>query len=210
MSQPSLDYTLCLVADAGFAGGRDLLALAEQAVAGGATLVQLRAKGFPDRDLVELGRWMAERLARLGVPLIVNDRADIALACGAAGVHLGQDDLPIEAARRISGPEAVIGVSVNTVEEALRAQAEGASYLGAGPVFPTETKDTRLPAIGPDGLRDIKRAVKIPVVGIGGITASNAPELAGTGIDGIAVISAILASPDARQAAEKLKQAFKG
>ncbi|NTU51419.1 MAG: thiamine phosphate synthase, partial [Candidatus Aminicenantes bacterium] len=126
-----------------------------------------------------------------------------------AGVHLGQDDIPVPLARRILGPGGTIGVSVNTPEEARRAELEGADYVGAGPAFATASKETGLPVLGPEGVGRIKRAVGIPVVAIGGIGAGNAAAIAGAGADGIAVISAILGATDARRAAAELRKAFK-
>jgi thiamine-phosphate pyrophosphorylase len=205
----SVDYSLYLVADAEFTAGRDLLALIGEAVRGGVTIVQLRGKNLSSRDFLELGLKSADLLARTGVPLLVNDRVDIALACGAAGVHLGQEDLPVDQARRILGPDRVIGVSVNTPEEALRAEREGADYVGAAPAYITVTKEIALSVLGPEGIGRIKRAVRIPVVAIGGIGAANAAALAAAGADGIAVISAILGAPDAKRAAEDLIKAFR-
>lgn len=204
----AIDYSLYLVADTEFAAGRDLASLVEAAVRGGVTLVQLRAKNIAGRDLVALGLEIAGRLEGTGVPLLVNDRVDVALACGAAGVHLGQEDMPVRMARRILGPTGVIGVSVNTPEEALRAEREGADYVGAGPAYATATKETALAVLGPEGIGLIKRAVRIPVVAIGGITAANAAAIAASAADGIAVVSAILGAPDAGRAAEELKRRF--
>ncbi len=203
-----IDFSVYLVADAEFAAGRDLLGLIGEAVRGGVTVVQLRGKNLSSRDLLELGLRAADLLARVGVPLLINDRVDIALACGATGVHLGQEDMPVQEARRILGPDRLIGVSVNTVQESLRAEQEGADYVGAGPVHVTATKATALAVLGPEGIGRIKRAVRIPVVAIGGIGTANAAALAAAGADGIAVVSAILGAPDARRAAEDLKQAF--
>ncbi|MGZ5438319.1 MAG: thiamine phosphate synthase [Candidatus Aminicenantales bacterium] len=203
------DYSLCLVADADYAAGRDLAGLVDAAVEGGVTVVQLRAKRLAGGEFVELGRRLAERLAARGIPLLINDRLDVALACGAAGVHLGQEDVPVPLARRILGPDATIGVSVNTPEEARRAERQGADYVGAGPAFATTTKDSPLAVLGPDGIRIIVQATRLPVVAIGGIGAGNAAELARAGAGGIAVVSAILGAPDARKAAEDLKKAFK-
>lgn len=204
----AIDWSLYLVADAGYAEGRNLPALVEAAVRGGATVVQLRAKDLPARDFAALASETARRLAPTGVPLLINDRVDIALACGAAGVHLGQDDLSAADARRVLGPGAVIGVSVNTPEEARRAAAEGADYVGAGPAFATSTKDTPLAVLGPDGVARIKRAAGVPVVAIGGITAANAASLAAAGADGVAVVSTVLGAPDAERAAADLARAF--
>ena len=149
------DYSLYLVADADYAAGRDLAGLVDAAVEGGVTVVQLRAKNLTGGAFVELGLALAGRLAERGIPLLVNDRLDVALACGAAGVHLGQEDVPVPLARRILGPDATIGVSVNTPEEARRAERQGADYVGAGPAFATTTKETPLAVLGPDGIRII-------------------------------------------------------
>jgi thiamine-phosphate pyrophosphorylase len=203
-----IDYSLYLVADTASAFGRDLPALVASAVEGGVTVVQLRSKALPLRDFLELAAWIKGPLDKAGLPLLINDRADVALACGAAGVHLGQDDLPLPEARRILGAERVIGVSVNTLEEALDAERAGADYVGLGPVFPTSTKETRLAVVGPEGVARLKAALTIPVVAIGGITAANAPSLARAGADGIAVVSAILGAADARRAAAALRSAF--
>jgi thiamine-phosphate pyrophosphorylase len=205
----AIDYSLYLVADADFAAGRDLAGIVESAVRGGVTLVQLRAKSLSGREFVELGRRIAGRLAKTGIPLIVNDRLDVALACGASGAHVGQEDMPVAMARRILGPGRTIGLSVNTPEEAVRAERDGADYVGAGPTYATSTKETALDVLGPEGVGRIKRAVRIPVVAIGGIAAENASAVAASGADGIAVVSAILDAPDARRAAEELKRAFK-
>ena len=158
-----VDYTLYLVADVDYAAGRDLVALIEAAVRGGVTVVQLRAKGLPFREFQDLGLAVASRLAGTGVPLLVNDRVDVALACGAAGVHLGQDDVSVMTARRDLGPDKIIGVSVNTVGEARRAEEDGADYLGAGPAFPTTTKATDLTVLGPEKLGLLRRAVGVPI-----------------------------------------------
>jgi len=202
------DYSLYLVADVDYADGRDLAVLVDAAVAGGVTVVQLRGKRLSGGAFVELGLALAGRLAARGVPLLVNDRLDVAQACGAAGVHLGQEDVPVPLARRILGPGATIGVSVNTPEEARRAEREGADYVGAGPAYATATKETPLAVLGAEGIRLITEATRIPVVAIGGIGAGNAAELARAGAGGIAVVSAILGAPDARRAAEDLKKAF--
>jgi thiamine-phosphate pyrophosphorylase len=204
----AVDYSLYLVADADYAAGRGLAVLVRAAVAGGVTVVQLRAKSLAGQAFVALGNEIARALAGTGVPLLVNDRVDVAVACGAAGVHLGQEDVPLGLARTLLGPGGTIGVSVNTPEEARRAELEGADYVGAGPAFATATKATDLPVLGPEGIGRIKRAVRIPVVAIGGIGPGNAGELARVGVDGIAVVSAVLGAPDARLAAEALRRVF--
>jgi thiamine-phosphate pyrophosphorylase len=204
-----LDYSLYLVADADYAAGRDLAGLVDAAVDGGVTVVQLRAKSLDKPAVIALAAGIARRLGPKGVPLIVNDHPDVAKACGAAGVHLGQEDMPVAFARRLLGPEATIGVSVNTADEARRAELEGADYVGAGPAYATSTKEMALAVLGPSGVGRIKRATGLPVVAIGGITAANAFEMAQAGTDGIAVISAVLGAPDARRAAEELLAVFK-
>jgi len=209
LKRMGIDYSLYLVADADYAPGRGLPGLVEAAVRGGVTVVQLRAKTLAGRGFVDLAQAVAGVLAGTGVPLIVNDRLDVALACGAAGVHLGQDDLPVPLVRRILGPAGTIGVSVNGPDEARRAERDGADYVGAGPAFATATKVTDLRVLGPEGIEGIKRAVGIPVVAIGGIGTGNAASIAAAGADGIAVVSAILGAADARQAAEDLRKAFK-
>jgi thiamine-phosphate pyrophosphorylase len=202
------DYSLYLVADADYAAGRDLVALTEAAVEGGVTIVQFRAKSLPPGAFVELGRALAQRLSARRVPLLVNDRVDLARACGAVGVHLGQDDLPVAEARRLLGPGATVGVSVNTPEEARRAERDGADYVGAGPAYATSTKSTGLAVLGPEGIGRIAKATSLAVVAIGGIDPSNAAALVAAGARGVAVVSAILGAPDARRAASDLCQAF--
>jgi thiamine-phosphate pyrophosphorylase len=205
-----IDYTLYLVADAGAAEGRDLPALVDAAVEGGVTVVQLRAKDLPKTDILALAGEISRRLRSREIPLLVNDHPDVAKACGAAGVHLGQDDMPVAFARRLLGREAVIGISVNTPDEARRAELEGADYVGAGPAFATSTKETALAVLGPQGIGQIRRATALPIVAIGGIAPANAPELARAGASGIAVVSAILGAPDPRRAAADLLRAFRG
>ena len=203
-----IDYSLYLVADADYAADRDLVPLVEAAVRGGVTIVQLRAKSLLHADFLALARRVAPVLKRHRIPLIINDRAEIALSCGAAGLHLGQDDLPLAVARRIVADDMIIGVSVNTPEEARAAERHGADYVGAGPVFVTATKATDLPVLGPQGLRRIKESVFVPVVAIGGITEANARTVRESGADGIAVVSALLGADDPQEAARRLKRAM--
>jgi len=202
------DYSLYFVADAGFAAGRDLLPLIEAAVRGGVTAVQVRAKDLPVRQFLDLGRRAADSLKRHNIPLIINDRLDIALACGAAGVHLGQDDMPVSQARKIVGRRLVLGVSANNADEALEAERLGADYIGLGPIYATSSKTTDLPLVGEEGIRRLKGRVRIPLVAIGGITAANARAVKEAGADGIAVISAILGAPDPEAAARRLRTSF--
>lgn len=197
---------LCLYAitDRTWLGGRTLKEVAEQALQGGVTCLQLREKELEEDKFLQEARELRELCKRYKVPFIVNDRVDIALACDADGVHLGQSDLEAGHARELLGPDKIIGVSAKTVEDALHAQERGADYLGVGAVFGTTTKKDAT-NITVDMLRAICQAVSIPVVAIGGITQENLPQLAGTGIAGPAVISAIFAKEDIREAAEALR-----
>lgn len=200
------DLSLYLVADLEFAAGRDLAYLAGEAVLGGVTIVQLRAKALEISEFLDLATRMAAALKKRSVPLIINDRVDIAMACGADGVHLGQDDMPIDKARRLLGGSMIIGISVNTLKEAREAERLGADYIGLGPVYATATKDTELPVLGLESIRRIQEKIGIPIIAIGGINAGNAAEVMKAGATGIAVVSAILGAPDARKAASELKK----
>jgi len=203
-----IDYSLYLVADAEYAAGRDLVDLVDDAVRGGVTIVQLRGKCLPYGDFLDLARRVHDVLKKRRVPLLINDRVDIALACGAAGVHLGQDDMPPAFARKMLTEGTIIGISVNTLEEALEAEREGANYLGLGPIYPTATKATTLPLVGTGGLRAVKDRIHIPVIAIGGITSENAASVREAGADGVAVVSSILGTDNVRKAARQLKKAF--
>lgn len=199
-----VDWRLCFVADAETAAGRDLGAVARAAVRGGATMVQLRAKELDTRAFLKTAKLLGDGLRELRVPFIVNDRVDIALACGAAGVHLGRDDMPCAEARKLLGRNRLIGVSASTVAEAEEAERLGADYIGAWPVFPTSTKVTGRPPLGLGGLRRIRGRVGVPVLAIGGITVSNASAVMAAGADGLAVVSAILSAADPERAASAL------
>ena len=177
------------------------------AIRGGATIVQLREKECSSREFYETALRIKEITDAAGVPLIINDRLDIAMAVDAAGVHVGQKDLPPREVRRLLGPDKIIGVSAATLPEALQAVADGADYLGVGAMFPTGTKTNTRPVTLAQ-LTEICAAVPVPVVAIGGISRDNAPTLRGSGIAGPAVVSAILAQPDIEQAARELKQIF--
>jgi thiamine-phosphate pyrophosphorylase len=199
-----IDWRLCLVADKEAAGTRDLVAIVEEAAGAGATLIQLRAKNCETREFLDLAIRISGFLKPLGIPLIINDRADIALACDARGLHLGQQDIPLLFARKILGPNRLIGISVNTIEEAQSAEKQGADYLGVGPVFFTSSKD-KIPAIlGLEGLRAIREKVGIPILAIGGVDRQNAAAVMSSGADGIAVISAILGEGDIEKATKSL------
>jgi thiamine-phosphate pyrophosphorylase len=198
------NLTLYFVTDGRADGGRSLVEITRAAIRGGATAVQLRDKSGGTREMLELGCTLLELTRAAGVPLIVNDRLDVALALGADGVHVGQDDLPAKEVRRLIGPERILGVSAGTASEARQAEADGADYVGAGDVFGTRSKPDAGPPIGLSGLAAITRAVSIPVVGIGGITEANAASVTKAGAAGVAVISAITRSPNPEDAAQRL------
>ena len=176
------------------------------AVSGGVTCVQLREKHCSTREFLEEARRVRELLVGTGVPLIINDRLDVALAVGADGVHLGQNDMHISDARRLVGERLVIGISAESVADAIRAEAEGADYIGVSPVFTTPTKMDTAPPLGLEGLREIRRAVSLPLVAIGSIRHDNAAEVLRAGADGLAVVSAIVSAPCPRTAAAGLRQ----
>jgi thiamine-phosphate pyrophosphorylase len=204
-----LDYTLYLVTDRSWLKGRDFFGVVEEALQGGVSLVQLREKEVSSRDFYNIALKMKELAASYNVPLIVNDRLDIALAVDAAGLHIGQEDLPIEVARKIMGPGKIIGYSVSNVEQAVFGEEHGADYLGAGPVYYTASKSDAGKPIGVDGLKLIKESVKIPVVAIGGVGLNNLEQVKKTGIAGVSVISAILGSREIRSAAREFIVAWK-
>ncbi|HHY96185.1 MAG TPA: thiamine phosphate synthase [Firmicutes bacterium] len=199
---------LYVITDRRLAGGRPEEEVVRAAAAGGATAIQLRGKEMGGRQLYQVGTVLRRLAKELDLLFIVNDRVDVALAVEADGVHLGQDDLPLAEARRLLGRKMVIGISVDTVEEALAAQRGGADYLGAGPVFPTTSKTDAGPVMGPDGLQRICAAVCIPVVGIGGVSVYNARQVMEAGAAGLAVMSAIVSAPDVAAAASALRAAI--
>ncbi|MGB9866791.1 MAG: thiamine phosphate synthase [Bacillota bacterium] len=174
------------------------------AIQGGCKAVQLRDKNASTRKLVQAAKAIREITAATGTLFIVNDRVDVAMAVGADGVHLGQDDLPLEAARKILGESKVIGISVETPEEAMLAEAYGADYLGVGPVFPTSTKPDAGPVYGPDIVARIREVTSLPIVAIGGINTANLPQVAQAGADGVAVVSAVVSKPDVAEAVREL------
>lgn len=201
-----MDWTLYVITDAKLSRGRSHLEVIRAAIAGGATIVQYREKEGTTRQLVEEARALRELTRQAGVPLIVNDRVDIALAVDADGVHVGQDDMPAPLARKLMGPGKIVGVSATNLEEALQAERDGADYIGAGPVFATPTKPDAAPPIGLEGLAEICRRVSIPVIAIGGINEENAAAVIAAGADGVAVVSAIVAAPDVEAAARRLRE----
>lgn len=204
------DYSIYLVTDDGCLQGRALIDCVREALEGGVTLVQYRAKTASSAEMYAEALQLKALCDSFKVPLIINDRLDIAMAVGAAGVHLGQDDLPCAAARKLLGEDYIIGVSAHNPAEAKAALQSGADYLGCGAVFGTATK-ADVKKLGTDGLAAICKAKGLPVVGIGGVTADNYREVRAAGADGAAIVSGILAQPDIRatvRAIAKISQEF--
>ena len=184
--------------------GRDLFSAVEEALLAGVTLVQYREKDGSGKDMLGKARKLVALCHKYNVPLIVNDRLDIALLSGADGVHLGQDDIPVAEARKLAAGNFIIGATAHNVGEALAAESAGADYLGCGAVFATTTKKDTVP-LGLDGLRAIRQAVHIPIVGIAGITTQNFDQVMRAGANGVAVVSAILSAQDITDAVTRLK-----
>ncbi len=204
------DYSIYLVTDEGCLQGRALLDCVREALDGGVTLVQYRAKTASSAEMYAEALQLKALCDSFKVPLIINDRLDIAMAVGAAGVHLGQDDFPCAAARKLLGEDYIIGVSAHNPAEAKTALQSGADYLGCGAVFGTATK-ADVKKLGTEGLTAICREKGLPVVGIGGVTADNYREVRAAGADGAAIVSGILAQPDIRatvRAIAKISQEF--
>jgi len=208
--KPALDLRLYALLDPALTAGREPVACALAAVRGGATLVQLRDKRYAARPVIALARALREALAPSGVPLIVDDRVDVALAAAAAGVHLGKEDMEPADARRLLGPEALIGVTVHHAAEADTVDPASADYAGIGPAFATTSKDPGDPPLGADGLARLVRHLRarlpgFPVCAIAGITSANAASVIEAGADGIAVISALFLAEDIEAAARELR-----
>lgn len=202
-----------LVTDEGLSAGRSTVDIVEAAIRGGVDVVQLREKPASASERYEIGRELREVTRPADVPLIVNDRVDLAVTLDADGVHLGDDDLPVPVAREQLGEEAIIGRSVSTPEAARRAEQAGADYLGVGAVFATDSKDDVPPeemGIGLDRVRAVREATDLPFVGIGGVTADNAADVVQAGADGVAVISAITGADDPEAATRELRNAVRG
>lgn len=200
-----INYKLYLVTDRDLLKNTDICTAVEQAIQGGVTLVQLREKDLSSLEFYNIAVEVKKVTDKYKVPLIINDRLDIALAVDADGVHVGQSDMPALIARKLIGPNKILGVSTATVEESIEAEKNGADYVGVGAVFPTSTKlDAR--AVTVDMIKEIKESIKIPVVAIGGINGNNIQSLKTANIQGVAIISAILGKEDIKKAAENLIQ----
>lgn len=199
------DLLLYAVTDRSWLGGHTLYQDVEAAIKGGATFIQLREKKLDEEHFLEEAKEIKELCKKYRVPFVINDNVDIALAMDADGVHVGQSDMEAGMVREKLGPDKIIGVSAQTVEQAILAEQKGADYLGVGAVFPTGSKDDAV-EVSHDTLKAICEAVHIPVIAIGGISTGNVMELSGSGICGIAVISAIFAKPDIETAAKELRE----
>ncbi len=207
MSETKVPRGLYFAADTGLLEGERLIEVTRAALRGGVTLVQLRAKDTAREEMVRLGRALAAVCADFSVPLLVNDIPAVAAEAGAQGVHVGQEDVSVAEARRLLGEDAIIGATTPTPEAVRRAEAEGADYVSAGPMFRSPTKPEK-PVAGPELARRLRPLTHLPLCAIGGITAENVAELAGCGIDLVCVISAIAAADDPTEAARRLIDAM--
>ncbi len=203
-TQKSVDYSLYLVTDRGLARGKSTRRIVEAAVKGGVTCVQLREKKGSTRKFLDEALSVRDFLKQARVPLIINDRLDVAMAVHADGLHLGQTDMPLPQARRIVGNSMIIGISAESIEDAMAAEAQGADYISVSPVFSTPTKTDTAPPLGLEGLREIRKRVSTPLVAIGGVNAENVEAVLRNGADGVAVVSAIVCAKDPMEAARHL------
>ena len=202
-----MDPTLYVILDRAAARGRDLGAILESVIAGGGRMVQLREKEWPSGRLLPLAQRLRARCWTAGVTFVVNDRVDLAMAVEADGVHLGQDDLPARAARPLLRPGMLLGRSTHSIEQARAAVTEGADYVAVGSMFPTATKpDFEL--VGPDLVRKLRAEIRVPLIGIGGITPANVAEVICAGADGVAVISAVCGADDPAEATRRFLRAI--
>lgn len=204
MSRKDFDLSVYLVTDTPLCGERGVIETVRQAVRGGATLIQLREKTAGTRAFIELGRAVREVLAGTDVRFVINDRVDVALACGADGVHVGQSDMHPQDVRAILGDRAIVGLSIETMEQLTQAEAWDVDYYGVSPVFSTQTKTDTAPPWGLDGVSRLRMATARPLVGIGGIDAYNAASVISAGAEGVAVVSAICAVPSPEGATREL------
>jgi thiamine-phosphate pyrophosphorylase len=208
MKSKNIDYSLYLVTDRGLSRGRPTTEIVEAAVSGGVTCVQLREKDCSTREFIAQAQAIRDRLQALAIPLIINDRLDVAMAVEADGVHLGQTDMPLEMARAIVKDTMLIGISAESLRDAVEAEKGGADYLGVSPIYATPTKTDTAAPLGLEGLRQIDETVNLPLVGIGGLNQNNAGAVIRSGADGVAVVSAIVAVDDPEQAARNLRSAI--
>ncbi len=198
------DLSLYLVTDRPLSGGRDMAWIVREAAAGGVTMVQLREKECSTAEFIQLARELKAALAPLGIPLIINDRVDVALAVDADGVHIGQSDMPYDTARKLLGSDKIIGLSVETMDEVIAANALDVDYIGISPVYATPTKTDTLTPFGLDGVDEVMRCSRHRCVAIGGMNRDTVGEVIAHGVEGVAVVSAIVAAPSPREAAAEL------
>jgi len=201
-----IDYSLYLVTDRDLSRGRTTIEVVKAAVHGGVTCVQLREKSCSTKEFIEDALRIKDFLKAHYIPLIINDRIDVAMAVQADGVHLGQSDMPLEMAKAILKDSMIIGISAESVEDAVEAEKGGADYIGVSPVFATPTKTDTAPPLGLEGIQAIRRGVQIPIVGIGGLNKDNCADVIRSGADGIAVVSAIVSADNPEKAARGLKE----
>jgi len=197
-----MDPSLYVVLDRAASRGRDLVQVLDAALAGGSRLIQLREKEWPSGRLLPLAERLLAHCRAAGAVFIINDRVDLAVAVGADGVHVGQDDLPARVARPLLRPGMILGVSTHSVEQARAAQADGADYVAVGSMFPTQSK-AEFQLVGTGLMRKLRGEIRVPLVGIGGITHANVAQVIEAGADGVAVISAVCAAEDPRASAER-------
>ena len=201
-----IPWQLYLVTDGPLSKGRPVEQIVEQALAGGVTCIQLREKDISTRDFIALTTRILPLTRAAGVPCLINDRVDVALATDADGVHLGQQDMPYPMARQLLGPEKIIGLSVETIDQAREAQSLDVDYLGVSPIYCTPTKEELQTQFGIEGLREVRALSRHPLVAIGGLNAQTIPDVVHVGADGIAVVSAICSAEDPTAAARELHQ----
>lgn len=204
MNRKNINYNLYVITDRKLAGNQPLFNIIESAIAGGATIIQYREKQKSTKAMIGEARDLLEITKQANIPLIINDRIDVALAVDADGVHVGQDDCPAGLARKLIGNNKILGVSVKSVNEAVKAVNDGADYLGVGDIFGTKTKSDAGAPVGLEVLENIAGKVSLPIVGIGGINKENAGSVISSGADGIAVISAIIGTPDPEKEARQM------
>jgi len=202
-----VDYSVYLVTDHRKKSDEEILEIIENAIKGGTSLIQIREKTASTKEFYSLSMKIKEITDKYNIPLIINDRIDIALAIDADGVHIGQEDMPAKVARKIIGKNKILGVSAKSVEQAIQAEKDGADYLGCGAIFPTSTKEDAA-NLSKNELKKITNSVNIPVVAIGGINLENAEELADTGIFGFSVVSAIMNAENPKEVSKKLKEIY--
>jgi len=201
-----VDYSVYLVTDRELARGRTTLEIAAAAIRGGVSCIQLREKTCSTREFIDEALAIRSLLARHEIPLIINDRVDVALAVKADGIHLGQKDMPCSMARQLIPESMIVGISVESLDDAIAAQKDGADYLGVSPIYSTPTKTDTAQPLGLEGLRSIRSEVDLPLVGIGGLNADNAEAVIHNGADGVAVVSAIVAADDPEAATRALSE----